>query len=556
MILPGLLALVAATAPARDFNEERMLLDRRLETLRRILPDGPSPLADVAHVRQLAEGAKLLRVEVTARPPVEAGARGDVAMDVLAFGRFAEVDRFFRSVALSHRLLDVESLTLTATPEDVIKLAAVVRAPFRPLRAPLPAPPDTGRPRPTGVARPVLEAYYRDQATALAKSETIASLRRTRRNPRLFLSELAAIARDRPVILSFASAGEDFVVRGLGVGEGSMRALESRFEKGFFRVTEFLMARQGACHRFEVKGRAPVVGADAELPLPAEDPFEQDDSPCRVDRDALRPVFIKSPSTKTPGQGPLTLRLRDVDYADVFRVIHLVTGQGFLVDGDVTGRVSLDFNKVTATELLTALEKSGGLDIQDSGPVRRVSLGRLPTARTAPSGGQPTASFALKRTEVREILAVMTDMDPALATLGPPGFLGRVSLWAKDVAVTDLRTTLLEAAALTEKFEEGRRVLSRISGPDEVPQPVAGSATERRLVLGPPELAAMEFELAGVASAGDSWLAFAYSPTGVLDAYKPGDALADAIVKSVDSTDAVLETDEGPIRLTVPPLPK
>ena len=141
MILPGLLALLAAAAPARDFAEERMLLDRRLETLRRILPDGPSPLADLAHIRQLAEAAKVLRVEATARPPAESGSRGDVAVDVVGFGRFVEVDRFFRSVALSHRLLDVESLTLTATPEDVIKMTAVVRAPFRPLRAPLPLPP-------------------------------------------------------------------------------------------------------------------------------------------------------------------------------------------------------------------------------------------------------------------------------------------------------------------------------------------------------------------------------------------------------------------------------
>jgi hypothetical protein len=215
LILPGLLALLAATASPRDFNEERMLLDRRLETLRRILPDGPSPLADVSHVRQLAEGAKVLRVEVTARPPVETGTRGDVVVDVVGFGRFVEVDRFFRSVALSHRLLDVEGLTLTATPEDVIKLTAAVRVPFRPLRAPLPPPPESPRGRPTGVARPVLETYYRDQALALAKSETIAALRRARRNPRLFLSELAAITRDRPVVLSFASSGEEFVVRGL-----------------------------------------------------------------------------------------------------------------------------------------------------------------------------------------------------------------------------------------------------------------------------------------------------------------------------------------------------
>jgi len=124
------------------------------------------------------------------------------------------------------------------------------------------------------------------------------------------------------------------------------------------------------------------------------------------------------------------------------------------------------------------------------------------------------------------------------------------------VPVTDLRTSLLEAAGLVERIEEGRRLISRTAGSEEVLQPVAGSATERKLVMGPQELAVMEFELAGVASSGESWIAFAYSPTGALDAYKAGDSLADAVVKSVDSTDAVLETDEGPVRLTVPPLPR
>ncbi len=49
--------------------------------------------------------------------------------------------------------------------------------------------------RPKGVPRPVLEPYRRDPARALAKSDAIASWRRARRNPRLFLSEMAAIVR-------------------------------------------------------------------------------------------------------------------------------------------------------------------------------------------------------------------------------------------------------------------------------------------------------------------------------------------------------------------------
>ena len=48
------------------------------------------------------------------------------------------------------------------------------------------------------------------------------------------------------------------------------------------------MARQGACRRFEARGQSPVAGPEAELPLPTDDPFRQDDGSCRIDRDAER----------------------------------------------------------------------------------------------------------------------------------------------------------------------------------------------------------------------------------------------------------------------------
>ena len=94
------------------------------------------------------------------------------------------------------------------------------------------------------------------------------ALRRARRNPRLFLSELAAVVRDRPVAISRATLGEDMLISGLVMGDSAMRALQQRFERGFFRVADVLVARQGGCLRFEVRGKAPVVGPDAEIPLP------------------------------------------------------------------------------------------------------------------------------------------------------------------------------------------------------------------------------------------------------------------------------------------------
>jgi hypothetical protein len=273
------------------------------------------------------------------------------------------------------------------------------------LRTPLPAPPEGLRTRLSEVTRPVADQFLRDQALALSKSDAVASLRRTRRNPRLFLSELAAIVRDRPVVLKDAILGDEFVVRGLTVGEGPMHALELRLERGFFRVTEVLMARAGGCHRFEVRGRSPIVGIEAELPLPAvDDPFRQDDAPCVVDRDGggvtvLRPPAVKAPPRgrpPAPARGALSLRLRDMDLADVFFVLHLLTGQGFLIDEDVRGRVSVEVSQVTLDDVL-ALLAHDGVVFSPPGPLRRVSRSAARAVLPAPTGEGTPITFALAR---------------------------------------------------------------------------------------------------------------------------------------------------------------
>src|SRR5262249_59318793 len=94
----------ASVTPGRPFAEERVLLDRRLETLRRILPDAPNPNADVTLVNDLARAAAI-GLDVRARAPLETAATGDVPVDVVGNARFAEIDRFFRQIALSPRLI-------------------------------------------------------------------------------------------------------------------------------------------------------------------------------------------------------------------------------------------------------------------------------------------------------------------------------------------------------------------------------------------------------------------------------------------------------------------
>ena len=51
---------------------------------------------------------------------------------------------------------------------------------------------------------------------------------------------------------------------------------------------------------------------------------------------------------------------------------------------------------------------------------------------------------------------------------------------------------------------------------------------------------------------GQGWTAFAYAPTGVLNAYRRGDRLADGTTTEVQSTDVMIATEEGPLRLLLP----
>jgi hypothetical protein len=564
----------------RPYPEERALLDRRLETLRRILPDQPSPQGDVALVREMAEFAHLGRLEVAARPPMESGARGWVPVDVTAVARYPEIDRFFRQVALSPRLIDVESVTLAAAPGRMVRLSAALHVPFRSARAPATRVPD-GVYAQAAATRQEADAFLKEQALLAAKSEDIAALRRARRNPRLFLSELAAVVRDRPVVISRATLGEEMLISGLVMGDNAMRALQQRFERGFFRVADVLVARQGGCLRFEVRGKAPVVGPDAEIPLPSAEPFDVEEASCRPDRDNGGPLVIRTPIPKVPPRTGLMLRLRDVDLADAFGALHLVSGQGFVVDGDVQGRVSIDLAGADLERALQVLAKAG-VRVSPPGPLRRVSRAArelparaAPAARSSPASTPPRQmSMLLKRAAVREVLTLLDEAaalpDPvegqdnaptsaqaaaaaaaARVTWAPPGDLGRISIWAKALPVDVLRAAVLDAAGLQETMEEERHVV-RPAGGAGTPSPVTTGPPERRLVLEPAGLASLELQLCGLALAPEGWVALAYAPSGALFRYKRGDRLADATVSAIESTDVQIETDEGPLRVYLP----
>jgi hypothetical protein len=547
------LALLLLTS-ARPFAEERALLDRRLESLARVLPDGPQPTADTALVTGLTRGIALVDVEVQARAPLETGAKGDLLVDVRAKGRYADVERFFRQVARSPRLIDVETLSLSATTSEHVTMTALLRLPYRPQKAPLPRAPDDV-PRPPGTPRPQLEGYLRDHALALAKSEAIASLRRARRNPRLFLSELAAVTRDRPVVLTQATVGEEFFVRGITTGESSVRDLEARLEQGFFRMAEMLVVKQAGCYRFEARGQAPVVGPYAEIPLPTEDPFRLDDGGCRVDRDSSPVTVLRVPRRKGAAPGTVSLRLRGVDLADAFGALHLATGEAFLVDDDVRGRVDLDLDHVTLEEALTVLTRAGVT--VSPGPIHHVTRSDRKAGGTSPpvphesAEGSPRITLAVKRAPLADLLALFGEADVSLVSWGLAPPTGRLSVFAKNMPAATLRSAVLRAAGLPERREDDKRVVAAAEAEAGRLLPVTASR-QHRLVLAREDLAVHEFELAGLAGSPEGVVALVYSPGGLLHPYRAGDRIREASLAEVGWADAVLNTDEGALRVRLP----
>jgi hypothetical protein len=241
-----------------------------------------------------------------------------------------------------------------------------------------------------------------------------------------------------------------------------------------------------------------------------------------------------------PARGALSLRLRDVDLADVFFVLHLLTRQGFLVDEDVRGRVSVDAADVALDDVIALLGKAGVI-VSPAGPLRRVSrAGGRPLLPSLSGEGTPV-TFALKRAPIADVLSVLADADPSLPP-PPRTVAGRLSLWAAEAHVSDVR-----AAVLLALHADGAP-----SGGGDSPPAAPPPPPERRLVVRADELSMSEFQLAGVASAGEGWIAFAYAPTGALNAYRRGDRVAGGTATEVNSTDILITTEEGPLRIPLP----
>ena len=383
---------------------------------------------------------------------------------------------------------------------------------------------------------------------------------------------------------------------GLGTSGGFRRAALVERNPAVTLLDPVVRRRaEGPCTRVEIEGRwqlsppssGGVVAPEAEAPAPAQtepaDPSAVEpapffvsqlggrqlllaDEPCPSDRDPADRQLVVPPQS---GKGDLTLRLRDVDLADVFRALSEVTGQGFLVDQNVLGRATVDFSRVTLDDALRALERSAGLSVSRPSRIRRVSVGRAargwapPPGPIWPSSSRPTrpVSFGVKRWRLDDLLSLLKDIS-ALSVEAPAELPERVTVGVVDEPWPLLYESILGALGL--RMESSDQNAIRVRRGDDPVSPLAlGSGNNNRFYprgLRVEDAEVQDVRFAGIAAGSGKWLAAFYGPIAEgLYLKEAGFRFRNAVLKSVDAGQVtvgwstnLLDPDGVVLRLPLP----
>lgn len=306
-------------------------------------------------------------------------------------------------------------------------------------------------------------------------------------------------------------------------------------------IERLAMPRRGACRPFSLLARPGIGDAPIDYTGPGGDTAD---------------LFGPSPSSPprkvaAHGTGAISVHLTRVELADALFVLHEVTGESFVLDGDAGVSVDVNLDAVSLDEALDAF-RSAGVFI-GSGPLRRVSR----TKHVAPAqkyGGEPI-SLALRDVALADVLCLLepiTGLRVNLAADARP----QVVVFAREIP-WDLAIEGLAASAGLAYVIDGDRLFvgprSVIANPTKRPQtracespvPDDGGPPQPRLAAA--QLDSTDVVLAGVAHGADGWHAYArliWPPLMRMDA---GTSLLDASVASVDRKGVSLKTRSGAV---------
>jgi TPR repeat protein len=327
-----------------------------------------------------------------------------------------------------------------------------------------------------------------------------------------------------------------FTDRGMGVPRDAARA-EALYQR--------------ACDGGYAAGCASRDEVRAERAAAPEETASFDPEP------ALGHVAVRG---KALGKNALTVRLRGVDLADVFKVLHEVTGHGFVVDGDVKGSVDVDVEGATLDETLTALKAVGVVTLP--GHVSRVV--REENAPGAPMSGRPytarPVTFSFKDGALIDILRLYEDLS-GLPVVTTPIVDGHVHVYCADTRWDEMLDVIAAANGMVAGIEGGHlfvlpETMAKANGqPEAVPVREAKTTLRRpsRRRTAAAGLMVEELALAGLSRVGTRWRAYAYGPDRLLWSLETGQSVFDGKVRAVGAQGLTFATTAGTRRLAFEP---
>jgi len=615
LLLTSALPAFASSGTTQEPEELQVLLKElrtqevKVERLKVYL----SPAADAAEaetgLRAQAAHAGLAAVDLKPVPeitrvPLEDGRPSPVELrrlDVSGRDPYEKVEVFLSFLVRSQRLFDLEGLHLEAGANDTVRFTVRLAVAYctdpcsgHVDAAPLPATfqdetLDGFRSRDKALdaerqaaARKALTGSMAEQKDLLESERTIAERKallyqmievrraflervlfertilatqaRFRANRRIVggLAGFIQATHDQALALSEVHFTGDTLLRGVVLGAPSRAAIKPALEKAGFRVSRLDFADAGRCQSFSVTAR--LGEGEVAAPGVAFNGLFDAQAAAVCGSGAAPPAGRIAVRSAAPGAAAaLTLRLRDVDTAEVFRVLHELSGQAFIVDSDVQGRVDVEVSGATLDEALAAMA-SAGLAV-GPGPLRRVSraVAPRPVERSQDHTGA-AVSLSFRDGDLLDVLTLFEDIS-GLKIFVAGDSPARVTVFAREVPWDLLLESMIDSSGLKYAIDKDRiyvgldpaAMMRDPQGVHDVAKPSRAYRHEWWRAA-PVSLAALgvdDLKPAGYAGVGDTWKVYANSPTRMLWPLEKGQALFDGTVGAVTQAAVTFQRTSG-----------
>ncbi|MBI2213258.1 MAG: hypothetical protein HYU52_06395 [Acidobacteria bacterium] len=522
-------------------------LELQVERLKRDipLPASASELREMlARVAERAELDLVIR-EISAPERLELIDGKKSPIELVRVGisgkdRFGDLAFFLSTLRYGGRQVQLESLQIVAERDDSVRFSARLAFPHY-----------AGGPGESAQwgGRNAI-AVLRDQVESLSQLRDLllaASVQRRRaENTIEALALLTNSAQASPISLREVRLERELVLEGFAVGAAARAALSRALETARIEVTKFDMPSEGLCRAFVITAQLADATETSDAVVGDNGLFDPTIPP--ICTGAERGTFARVMVRGTANDG-ITVKLRDSDLAGAFMTLSQATGESFVIDFDLTGRLQLFVEKATLDETIAAL-RHAGIEVGPP-PLRLVTRkGRVTPATEGDFAGEPL-SISLQHADLPSVLCIFSNIT-GLTIRMPPGLARDVSIFANEVAWDRVLEGLLAAQGMSYELRDGVIVAGtqtqRSGTPANVDSCETSSASPpasrfSRFTLD--QLESGDLLLQGVARMNGEWMALVEMPGGRLQSFQSGQELSDGRVGAIDESGLTIVGADG-----------